>query len=1242
MLFLLVQLTALQAWAEVQIYYEPGINPYREQMSQDGVTSVDPYSGTLKVQHVDLLLPGNGGLDIKVMRVYDSARVVQIGVGGGLLSPIGNGWIFHFGSISGYDVCNPTTGNYAMRPTVNLQDGSQFRLYKAPSGFGHLYTSKEGWVADCANAATGEGLVVTSPEGVRYEMTVKGVLGLVVGENVFYVKKVTDKHGNWLSFDYQVTNNKAYVKRVTSNDGRTVDFLYNAAGGLSGERLTKVSANGKNWQYEYALSGTPVPPTDNASSFELAAVTRPDGMRWRYEYPTFNLVPLTVERGYLGKLTYPEGGTEEYTYTTVSSGTPIAAKFVRVTQKVAYDTINPEAVWTYRYKFWESAGSASVGVSVTDVTDPAGGVTTYKHETPYNAYNSSLVQPWRIGLLLDKLTCSSNNGAVLTCTPQLALRREQTEWGSQVVSPDPYKGYTGLEVYTQSQTYRPLVTKRTITQDGVSYVTQYQSHDSYGNPGRTVETGNGTTRTTDITYYNDPVKWITGLRDRETIDGTWIVDRTFDASGNMLSESRYGVQTTFTYHASGDLASRTDANGNRTDFSDYYRGVPRREDQPGGVTILRAVNPTGTLASETNGEGHRTDYAYDSLNRLAEIAPPTGNRTVIMWLKNSAVSCEGIHYSGCAYDRDMQRKLVTRGTFEESTLFDGFGRAVDVTKRDTSNSARVRRAYRYDALGRKQMEAYPTTSTNSIAYATGQMWLPGIQYTHDPLGRLTKLTHADGKTRQLQYLTGNKIKITNENGKATTYSYRSFGDPDQRELMSVTAPVAAANLTLARNVLGQITSMAQSGVTRTLQYDSRGYLVKANHPEIGWVSYERDAVGNPLSKSVGTAPNVRTINYDYDSRNRLVGTSYADGATPSVVLAYNSVDDIVSATRGGVERRYDYDANRNLIGEFLIVDGRTFALGYQYDGNDAVAQALYPDGQTVDFYPDALGRPTAVSPYVTNVAYHPSGQVSSMSYANGVTATQTFNTRLWPEKTTVKNAAAANLLNTTNKYDGLGNLTSIADTVDTGLNRTLKYDAIDRLTSATGPWGAGTLTYDGRGNLLTQNYGATYSRTYTYDASNRLASYTGSTAFAYDAWGNAIRSGTALSNHTFDDASNLVCASCDTASPMLFEYDANNYRVKKTRNGVVTYSLYAKDGNLMMEYSPSSGDLKQFAYHNKKQVAMRHVVNPAMILGHVGPQHANRLAGKGQFGSEPVRLDYSFGLIVDTPLLAVALMAEPY
>ena len=68
-------------------------------------------------------------------------------------------------------------------------------------------------------------------------------------------------------------------------------------------------------------------------------------------------------------------------------------------------------------------------------------------------------------------------------------------------------------------------------------------------------------------------------------------------------------------------------------------------------------------------------------------------------------------------------------------------------------------------------------------------------------------------------------------------------------------------------------------------------------------------------------------------------------------------------------------------------------------------------------------------------------------------------------------------------YDPAGNITSIADQLDSTKSKTYTYDSVDRLASAVGPWGTLAWTYDANGNRLSQTNGVHY--TYSYQA-NRL------------------------------------------------------------------------------------------------------------------------------------------------------------
>ena len=56
-------------------YREPGIQPNRDFVNQSHHENIDPFTGSLQRHYVDIRIPGNGGLDLKVIRSYNSSNV---------------------------------------------------------------------------------------------------------------------------------------------------------------------------------------------------------------------------------------------------------------------------------------------------------------------------------------------------------------------------------------------------------------------------------------------------------------------------------------------------------------------------------------------------------------------------------------------------------------------------------------------------------------------------------------------------------------------------------------------------------------------------------------------------------------------------------------------------------------------------------------------------------------------------------------------------------------------------------------------------------------------------------------------------------------------------------------------------------------------------------------------------------------------------------------------------------------
>lgn len=62
---------------EIRDYYsEPGLNPFKDTLNQSLNEHIDPFSGTLQLKYTDITVPGNGGMDINVNRVYVSPSFV--------------------------------------------------------------------------------------------------------------------------------------------------------------------------------------------------------------------------------------------------------------------------------------------------------------------------------------------------------------------------------------------------------------------------------------------------------------------------------------------------------------------------------------------------------------------------------------------------------------------------------------------------------------------------------------------------------------------------------------------------------------------------------------------------------------------------------------------------------------------------------------------------------------------------------------------------------------------------------------------------------------------------------------------------------------------------------------------------------------------------------------------------------------------------------------------------------------
>jgi hypothetical protein len=160
---------------------EPLQDPFYTQMQETlnappihGISeNVDLFSGHLSLLHTDVHLPGNGGLDLTLMRRYNSS-IWQKGAGESTLAgmfqntPFGLGWTMHMGIVIG-----PNTS----RPVVEMPDGSQHPMFRDRNVPGQ-YISKEYWILKpviLSDGQIGSHWELTLADGTVY--TFENILG---------------------------------------------------------------------------------------------------------------------------------------------------------------------------------------------------------------------------------------------------------------------------------------------------------------------------------------------------------------------------------------------------------------------------------------------------------------------------------------------------------------------------------------------------------------------------------------------------------------------------------------------------------------------------------------------------------------------------------------------------------------------------------------------------------------------------------------------------------------------------------------------------------------------------------------------------------------------------------------------------------------------------------------------------------------------------------------------------------
>ncbi len=1122
---------------------------FRRFTSSDGKTtfvgleseSVEPFSGMLKFSQTDLVLPGRAGLDVRLTRSYRSKiwgradyTVLQDAlIGYKEPSVLGWGWTFHMGQLRNpYSV--PTLGTCGGDfPVYTTSEGEDIVFYPLNPG---NYYSKNWWKLD-TNCKTGIVCVFTD-NGIRIEFrktdqffyAYSGTVPVLPAGQIF------DSHNNYITITYHATYKWA-ITQIIDAWGRQIDFSYNSPSTSDRLRLQYFTHNGKRFTFQYTSVPTSERPGGGNTEF-LTGVTPPAGPGWKYEYATTVTIP---ENKYgLSKLTTPFGGTLSYQYGQRDFFAGRETVKLQALLKRVQGGRATAGTWTYDYV------STSTGTEdVTTITRPD----ALKEFHRYYGFGWAAPQNktgilWQVGLPKSvSLPISATTNRVETFTWNAG---PVVTFGAYYTAPSYGPSCPGLnpQLY-DSSIIMPVLAGRSVAQDGATWGTTYSGFDSYGRPGTITETGQFT-RVKTLTYLTLtqlPSYQFVGPRiatQRTQVGADYFDDSNeFNTQGDLLSQTRSTVKTTFSYNADGTRLRTTDPLGSYIEFRDYPggKGLPRIVDYNGVYSVTRNFTPEGWIQDETNGRNKLTRWTYDDLGRPLTMTRPIG---------------AGVTYS-YAPDNSWSKATVGSPNFHTRS-YDGFGRSTG-----EGDSEGVLTQLTYDALGRLNLKSYPYDGTTLIGGSP-----PGDTFQLDGIGRTTKITHSDGKAASVSF-TGATVTRTDERGYITKLTYASAGEPDTRRLSKV---FDAANYTWTYdyNAHDSLTAIhAPIGLAdRTYGYDTRNFLKTESSLDHGTIIWNRNDLGQPTDRT--DAEGLKET-YTYDTLHRKKTVKYGSGSSDDTTFGWDNENNLTSVSNSnGGTFTLTYDDLNRLTDQVWSYLSMTFSSSWRFDSVGCNTTVIYPSGLSVSQSCDTANRVKAVTGYATSVSYHPTGKIKSVTLANGKVSTTTFDARQRPWTINVPG-----VIGLVYGYDEIGNVTLFDNTAVPNSSRTMTYDPLERLrfVDATGLWRHADHFYDAVGNRWYKEIDGRHTD-YVY-TNNRLSSATGAepATYTYDLAGRLKSDGTAT--YTWDVAGRL-----STAPNSSYAYDGRDFRFKRVEAGRTILFHHSPSGTLMSETTSTGKKLRDF------------------------------------------------------------------
>jgi RHS repeat-associated protein len=409
----------------------------------------------------------------------------------------------------------------------------------------------------------------------------------------------------------------------------------------------------------------------------------------------------------------------------------------------------------------------------------------------------------------------------------------------------------------------------------------------------------------------------------------------YDSLDRLIeSEDALGAVTAYGYDAEGDRTRVTDAKGNTTTFS--YDALDRlTKETTASGTRTYGYDAVGNQTSMVDRNGRQQNFGYDERDRLIQER----------WIAANGSTLRNINRS---YDAASQLTAISDADSRYVYTYDKVGRLTSIDNTGTPGVPTVVLDYTYDAVNNL------ISVTDSI---NGQQAGTTV-YSYDTLDRTTQITQSgNGVSNKRIDLAYNKANQTTQIGRyadlsgtalvaQSDYSYDPSGKLTR--LTHKRNSTTYADYLWSYDSADRITQFVSPDGTSNYSYNSRDELTGTDRNYQTDEAYSYDATGNRTNAGYQTGQDNRllsdgTYSYTYDNEgNRTSRTNIASGEVTQYTWDYrNRLTSVVTKDSGGTVTKsvaYTYDVYDRRIAKLIDPDGAGLATPQTermvYDGDN--------------------------------------------------------------------------------------------------------------------------------------------------------------------------------------------------------------------------------------------------------------------------------------------------------------------